>query len=158
MTDGTATIERLYAAMEAADGDAMAALYASDATFEDPAFGPLAGERIGAMWRMLTRRGTGINVDLRSHEAHGTEGTAHWLAHYRFGGKQRPVVNDVHSTYRFTADGLIAEQVDRFDLSVWATQAMGRGQGLLGRTPILGLLMRRTTSRQLDAFLATDRA
>src|SRR6266511_3882427 len=40
-------IERLYAALDRADGDAMAACYAPDARFSDPAFGELQRERAG---------------------------------------------------------------------------------------------------------------
>ena len=157
MSDPAATIERLYAGLEAGDGDGMAACYTPGATFEDPAFGRLEGPRVGAMWRMLTSRSTGVAVDLREHEATATDGTAHWVATYRFGPKARPVVNDVRATYRFSPDGLITEHVDRFDLARWGTQAMGR-LGVLGRTPLLGVLVRRTTRRQLDAFMATDRS
>lgn len=152
--DGEATIERLYAALEAGDGDAMAACYAPGATFEDPAFGRLEGREVGAMWRMLTSRSTGVAVELREHAATGTTGTAHWIATYDFGPRQRRVVNDVRAAFRFTPDGLITEHVDSFDLARWGAQAMGPVQGALGRTPVLGLLVRRTTRRQLDAFLA----
>ncbi len=154
MSDPAETIRRLYAALEAGDGDAMAACYAPGATFEDPAFGRLEGEDVGAMWRMLTSRSTGVRVELRDHAAAGGTGTANWVAHYRFGPKQRPVVNDVRATYRFAPDGRIAEHVDRFDLGRWGAQAMGPVQGILGRTPLLGLLVRRTTRAQLDAFKA----
>lgn len=154
MPDPAATIERLYAALNASDGDAMAACYAPAATFEDPAFGRLEGPEVGAMWRMLTSRGTGVSVELREHEASGSKGSAHWIASYRFGPQQRPVVNDVRATYRFTPEGLIADHVDRFDLARWGAQAMGPAQGVLGRTPLLGLLVRRTTRRQLDRFMA----
>ncbi len=75
MSDAAATIERLYAALQAGDGDAMAACYVADATFEDPAFGRLEGPEVGAMWRMLTSRGTGVSVNLREHAATGTTGT-----------------------------------------------------------------------------------
>lgn len=149
MSDADATIQRLYTALEAGDGDAMAACYAPGATFEDPAFGHLEGEQVGAMWRMLTRRSTGVAVDLRDHSAAGGTGTAHWVATYRFGPQQRPVVNDVHASFRFTPDGLIAEHLDRFDLGRWAAQAMGPVQGLLGHTPLLGLLVRRKTRGEL---------
>lgn len=154
MSDAAATIERLYAALEAGDGDAMAACYAPAATFEDPAFGRLEGAEIGAMWRMLTSRSTGVAVELRDRSTDGEVGAANWIATYRFGPKQRPVVNDVHASYRFDADGLIAEHVDRFDLARWGAQAMGPVQGLLGRTPLLARLVRRTTRAQLDAFMA----
>jgi len=154
MSDPAATIERLYAGLEAGDGDAIAACYAPDATFQDPAFGRLEGPEVGAMWRMLTSRSTGVAVELREHEAHGATGSAHWIASYRFGPKQRPVVNDGRASYQFTPEGLIAEHVDRFDLASWGAQAMGAVPGLLGRTPLLGLLVRRTTRKQLDAYMA----
>ena len=153
MTHPSATIERLYAALTATDGDAMAACYAPGATFEDPAFGRLEGTEVGAMWRMLTSRGSGVAVELREHAADGATGHANWIATYRFGVKGRPVVNDVRSTYRFISDGLIAEQLDRFDLARWGAQAMGPVPGLLGRTPLLGLLVHRITRRQLDAYM-----
>lgn len=155
MSDPTATIERLYAGLSARDGDAMAACYTPDATFEDPAFGKLEGPEVGAMWRMLTSRGSGARVELRERAVTGSTGSANWIASYKFGPKERPVVNDVRSTYHFTADGLIAEQRDSFDLARWGAQAMGPVQCALGRTPLLGLLVHRTTRRQLDAFMAS---
>ena len=158
MSETEATIRRLYAALEAGDGEGMAACYAPGATFEDPAFGRLEGPEVGAMWRMLTSRSTGVAVDLREAAADASTGTANWVATYRFGPKQRPVVNDVRATYRFAPDGRIAEHVDRFDLARWGAQAMGPVQGVLGRTPLLGLLVRRTTRGQLDAFMARPAA
>ena len=154
MSDIAGTIERLYAALAAADGEAMAACYAPGATFQDPAFGRLEGPEVEAMWRMLTTRSTGVVVELREHAAAGVTGRANWIATYRFGPKQRPVVNDVRSTYRFTPEGQILEQVDRFDVARWGGQAIGPVAGLLGRTRLLGLLVRRTARRDLDAFRA----
>ena len=154
MGDPAATIEQLYAGLAAGDGAAMAACYVPDATFEDPAFGRLEGPEVGAMWRMLTSRGGGVAVELREHAADASTGTANWIATYAFGPKERSVVNDVHSTYRFAPEGLIAEQLDRFDLAKWGAQAMGPVPGLLGHTPLLGLLVRRKARGQLDAFLA----
>lgn len=158
MSEAEGTIRRLYAALEAGDGEAMAACYAPGATFEDPAFGRLQGPEVGAMWRMLTSRSTGVAVELREATATGDSGSANWVATYRFGPKQRPVINDVRATYRFAGDGRIAEHVDRFDLGRWGAQAMGPAQGVLGRTPLLGLVVRRTTRKQLDAFMAADAA
>ena len=152
MSEPAATIKRLYDGLAAGDGDAMAACYAPDASFEDPAFGYLEGERVGGMWRMLTSRGSGVRVELEDHAANATTGTAHWIARYEFEG--RPVVNDVRSTFRFTEDGLIAEQLDKFDLQKWGAQAMGTVPGLLGHTPLLGMLVRRKARGRLDAFLA----
>ncbi len=150
----TTTIEQLYAGLREGDGAAMTACYAPGASFEDPAFGRLEGREVGAMWRMLTGRSGGVAVELVEHAASGRVGTARWIARYPFGPQRRPVVNDVRSTFAFDADGRITEQRDRFDLGRWAAQAMGPAPGLLGRTPLLALLVHRTTRRQLDAFLA----
>jgi ketosteroid isomerase-like protein len=153
-----ATIDRLYAAMNAGDGDAMAACYTPDATFEDPAFGHLEDGRGQAMWRMLCARAGGdlkITVVERQVAPNGT-GTAHWLADYTFTDTGRPVHNDVHASFVFR-DGLIAAHRDRFDLRAWGAQALGTVPGLLGYTPILSLMVRRRTSAGLDAFLAGTR-
>lgn len=156
MADPTTTIETLYAALATSDGAAMAGCYAPGATFQDPAFGQLRGPEVGAMWRMLTSRASAIEVELHEHAAAGLTGTAHWVATYAFGPQKRSVVNDIRATYRFTPQGLILEHIDRFDLGRWAAQAMGPIQGLLGRMPILGLLIHRTTRRQLDTFMAAE--
>ncbi|MBF3199877.1 nuclear transport factor 2 family protein, partial [Pseudomonas aeruginosa] len=47
-------IERFYQAFQRLDGEAMAACYAPQATFHDPAFGELRGREVGDMWRLLT--------------------------------------------------------------------------------------------------------
>ena len=44
-------IQTFYSAFARGDGDAMAACYAPDVTFEDPAFGELHGAEAGSMWR-----------------------------------------------------------------------------------------------------------
>ena len=108
------------------------------------------------MWRMLTSRSTGTDVELRAHAADEATGTANWIATYAFGPKQRRVVNDVQSSFRFDRDGLVTGQVDTFDLSRWGAQAMGPVQGILGHTPVLGLLVRRPARGQLDAFMAAS--
>ena len=83
-------IERLYGAMNRGDGDTMAACYAPDARFSDPAFGELRGSEPGDMWRMLTGRATDLAVELAEHEADERAGTAHWIARYTFGPTGRP--------------------------------------------------------------------
>lgn len=152
MSDPAATIQRLYAGLDAGDGEAMAACYTPDASFEDPAFGYLEGAQVGGMWRMLTSRSAGVQVQLVEHAANATTGTAHWLADYAYGPQARPVHNDVQSTFRFSADGLIHEQLDKFDLRRWGGQALGP-IAVLGYTPLLGLMVRRKARGQLEAFL-----
>lgn len=149
--DHAAVIERLYAALRARDGDAMAACYAPDATFRDPAFGALVPGEVQRMWRMLTSRAGDMHVELPEHSADLATGRAHWIATYVFAKTGRTVRNDVRSAFRFH-DGLIADQVDTFDLRAWAAQALGPPGRVLGFTPLLGPAIRRQTRSQLDAY------
>lgn len=146
-------IDRFYAAFARHDGDAMAACYTADATFADPVFTDLSGQEPGAMWRMLTARSNDLQVELVERAAAGDTGSAHWIARYTFGQTGRPVVNDVHSTFRFK-DGLIAEQHDEFDLYRWTRQALGPMGVTLGWTPMVQGGVRRKARAGLDQFRA----
>ena len=148
------TIRRLYDALDRADGEAMAACYAPDATFEDPAFGRLEGDEVGAMWRMLCERSTDLDVTLEEAAADGSEGSAHWIARYTYTATGRPVVNDVRARFRFGADGRIAEHMDTFDLRRWAAQALGTSGRVLGFTPLLGPAVRRRARGTLEEWRA----
>lgn len=145
------TIDRLYAALGAHDGDAMAACYTDDAVFADPAFGELRDGRVRAMWRMLCASATDLRVELPERAAAGDHGSARWIATYTF-RTGRPVVNDVRATFRFAPDGRIAEHRDAFDLRRWAGQAIGASGSVLGLTPLLRPFVQRTTNRQLTAW------
>ena len=147
------TIERFYAAFDRKDGEAMAACYAPDVRFSDPAFGELHGERAGGMWRMLTSQATDLRVELLEHAADGDQGSARWRAHYTFSQTGRPVVNDVRATFRFR-DGLIAEHDDDFSFHRWSSQALGTPGKLLGWTPVLRGAVRKKARGSLERFLA----
>ena len=144
-------IERLYSALNAHDGEAMASCYAEDAVFQDPAFGVLRDGRVRDMWRMLCARAEDLTVDLREHD----DGSAHWIATYTLQTRRR-VVNDVHARFTFGPDGLIVDHRDTFDLRRWAAQALGPPVSLLGYTPLLKMLIHRTTARQLSAWTVTS--
>lgn len=146
-------IERLYQELGDLDGDAMAACYAPDARFEDPAFGVLTGEQVGGMWRMLTSRSDGIDVELSEVEADETSGSAHWVARYTFGPSKRPVINRIDARFTFE-DGLIADHVDSFSFYSWAKQALGPMGFFLGATPFVKSRVRDQARRSLDSFLA----
>jgi ketosteroid isomerase-like protein len=149
-------IERFYGAFAQRDGAAMAACYAPDVHFSDPVFTDLHGPEAGAMWRMLTERGTDLRVELLEHSAQGGGGSAHWRAHYTFTETGRSVVNDVRATLRF-GDGLIADHVDDFDFHRWARQALGPSGLLLGWTPLLRSAVRRKARAGLDEFMAREK-
>jgi ketosteroid isomerase-like protein len=146
-----ATIERLYEAFGRCDGSAMTACYAPDAHFRDPAFGDLEGEEIGAMWRMLTGRATDLKIGLHEHEAGEETGSAHWIARYTF-STGRPVVNDIQASFRFAADGRIADHIDEFDFHNWAKQALGPSGHLVALLPPLRSKARAKALEQLTAF------
>ena len=143
-------IERLYAAFDRRDGEAMAACYRPDARFRDPVFGELTGEEAGDMWRMLTSRAQDLRVELLAHD----DRSAHWLAHYTFTQTGRQVVNDVHATFTFGEGGRIAEHRDEFSFWTWSRQALGPMGLALGWTPIL----RGKVSSQARAGLRQFRA
>lgn len=150
--DNLRTIEALYAALDRGDGEAMAELYAPEATFTDPVFVGLADGEPGDMWRMLTSRAQDMSVELVGRDAEADRGRAHWVARYTFGQTGRPVVNDVRSVFRFDGSGRIVDQQDDFDFWRWARQALGRSGLLLGWTPVLQHRVRDRARAGLEAF------
>jgi len=155
MGDGSndTVIQRFYAAFASHDGAEMAACYGPDAHFTDPVFVDLRGEEPGAMWKMLTGRSTDLDLRLMEHTADGDTGSARWIATYTFTQTGRKVVNDVRSEFRFR-DGLIVDQVDRFDFWKWARQAVGLTGLLFGWTPMVRNGVRRKARAGLEKFMA----
>lgn len=149
-----ATVRRLYDALVRRDGDAMAACYAADATFEDPAFGRLEGAEVGAMWRMLTARATdlAVRLDYVYVRADGTA-AARWVAEYTFARTGRRVRN-VGEAELALRDGLIVRHADDFPFWRWSRQALGAPGWLLGWTPLLRSKVRRDARRQLAKAMA----
>ena len=147
------TIKNFYAAFARKDGEAMAAAYAPDVHFRDPAFGDLHGEEPGAMWRMLTGRSEDLVVELVDHD----DSSAHWLAHYTF-STGRHVDNDVRASFKFNDTGKISEHIDEFDFYAWARQALGPPGLALGWTPILRASVRKRARGNLHRFMAGDGA
>ena len=153
------TLERLYAAFAQLDADTMAACYAPDAQFDDPVFALRGQHAVGGMWRMLcaATRTQGRDVwklESSGLQADATTGQAHWEAHYRFSATGRLVHNRITSRFSFTPEGLILNQVDRFDFWRWARQALGAPGLLLGWSPFLRRKVQRQAARNLQKFLA----
>lgn len=149
--DNRATIERFYAAFAECNGSAMTACYAPGAHFQDPAFGDLKGDDIGAMWRMLTGRATDLVIELHEHDADEESGRAHWIARYTF-STGRPVVNDIQAKFRFDEAGRITDHVDDFDFRRWAKQALGTKGTLVAYLPPLRAKARAQALGQLEDF------
>lgn len=142
-------ITRFYTAFNDYDAETMAASYADDATFEDPAFGRLEADEVRSMWRMLLGRATDLRADFRDIVADDLTGRAHWEAHYTFNG--HPVHNVIDARFAF-ADGLIGSHVDSFDWPTWAGQALGLPGKVLGRTSFLRTRARANARAQLDTY------
>jgi ketosteroid isomerase-like protein len=130
----TELIERFYRAFQNLDADAMAACYAPDIRFEDPAFGPLHGREAGDMWRMLLGRAKDFSLHAEDIKSLGQSASAHAIARYTYSATGRFVVNDIQTRFAIR-DGLIAEQTDSFDLYRWSRQALGIQGWLLGWSP-----------------------
>ena len=154
MTDAQELIERFYRAFDEGDGATMAACYAPDVRFSDPVFPDLRGAQAGAMWQMLTAGPGDLSIELLEHEAGETQGSAHWQARYTFTETGRPVLNDIHASFRFE-DGLIVEHHDEFSFHRWARQALGPVGLLLGWTPLVRSAVRRKAAARLAEFTGT---
>jgi ketosteroid isomerase-like protein len=141
-----AALTRFYEAFARRDGETMAAMYAPDATFEDPVF-RLAGTDIGRMWIGLARGAKEFSIQFTVAKAASGNGVVEWTARYLFSGK-RPVVNVIVSEIEMK-DGLIVRQRDTFDFPRWVAQALGLPGLLFGRTEWL----RRSVSKQAAARL-----
>jgi ketosteroid isomerase-like protein len=144
-------IERLYAALDAKDGETMASLYAPDAVFRDPAFGELRGEEAGDMWRMLCAEAGDLAVTVSDVQADDSSGSASWVARYEFSATGRPVENRISAEYSFR-DGKIAEHRDSFSLWRWSRQALGPPALLLGWNPVGQALIRRRARGRLASW------
>lgn len=144
-------MRRLYDALAACDGEAMAACYTPDATFSDPVFPALRGDEVGAMWRMLCARAQDVSVDLRDVRQDGTTASATWTARYLFAATGRRVVNIGQASLALR-DGRIASHVDEWDFTAWAAQALGWKGKLLGRTRFLRRKVQQDAARRLASF------
>ena len=155
MTD-LAVIQRFYDCFAQRDAQGMAACYADDVVFRDPAFGELRGERARDMWRMLCRNGKDLQVVASGIEASNGSGRAHWEADYTFTSTGRKVHNVVDAKFALR-DGQITSHTDQFNFSNWSVQAFGPVGSVLGRTPLLPFVVRRLANRQLDQFQSRGR-
>lgn len=154
-------IEAFYAAFAALDTEGMAALYAPDVRFEDPAFALEGRDAVMAMWAMLceTVTSTGRDVwslDASAIRADAHEGSAHWEARYRFSATGRLVHNRIDATFVFR-NGLVVRHIDQFDVWRWSRQALGAPGLLLGWSGFLRRKVREQAAARLAAWQARPR-
>ena len=152
MHPNEALIHRFYQAFAARDAEGMAACYAPDVVFEDPAFGELHGDEARGMWRMLCARAKDLQLEFSDVVADDFRGHAHWEARYTFSQTGRKVHNRIDANFEFR-DGLIAVQRDVFDFRAWSRQALGLPGLLLGWTPFLQGKVRAQAKAGLRKFM-----
>ena len=153
------TLKRFYNAFAALDADTMAACYAPDAQFRDPAFMLNTQREISGMWHMLCEavRDKGREdwrLDFGDVYADANTGHVQWEARYRFSVTRRQVHNIIEADFTFTPDGLIATQHDQFDFWRWSRQALGMGGWVLGWAPFFQKQVRQQTHAALTRYLA----
>lgn len=149
-------ISRFYQAFQQLDAETMAACYAEDVQFSDPAFGNLHGRDAGDMWRMLAARAQNFSLTFDSVQADDRQGSARWVATYLFSKTGHTVVNQIQADFRFDG-GKIVEHRDSFDLWRWARQALGAKGLLLGWTPLVQGAIRQQALAGLRAWQASRR-
>ena|SRR5215472_11482615 len=144
--DTRSALTHFYDSLARRDGEAMAAMYAPDAQFEDPVF-RLTGTDIGKMWIALTRRAKEFSIAYTIAQAAAGRGTVELTARYLYGGRY-PVVNVILSELELQ-NGLIVRHRDQFDFSRWAAQALGAPGRLFGRFEFFHKMVCRKAARTL---------
>jgi hypothetical protein len=130
----------------------MAACYADDAVFEDPAFGVLKNGEVQDMWRMLIDRSQGnLEIVFSDIKTEGDTGTAKWEAKYPFSKTGRNIHNKISAKFIFR-NGKIIDHRDSFDLWKWAGMALGTPGKLLGWTPFMKNKIRETALSSLKKW------
>ena len=160
MDDARTVADRFYTAFAARDAERMAACYADDVSFSDPAFPDLRGEGARDMWRMLCARGKDLRVEHQVIEATAGRVRVRWQAWYTFhggfSGTGRAVHNDIQAELE-VRDGTIVRHRDEFSVPRWARQALGPVGLLLGWTPFLKRKVQAQAALALEKFRAARR-
>jgi len=151
----TDVVEQFYSSFAQSDGDAMAACYADDIVFEDPAFGELRGRAAGDMWRMLCSSATDLTVEHRIVDQTKNIVHTNWIATYTFSATGNKVRNDIDAVMVFD-DSKIVEHRDSFSMWKWSSQALGLPGKLFGWSPPLQKKVRSTAFGNLAAFQAAQ--
>lgn len=149
-------MRRWFAALERLDGDQLAACYHPSASFCDPVFPDLRGERVGWRWRMLASGATDMHLDYDIRYGDERKAEVQWDARYRFAISGRPVRLQASSTFTFW-DNRIVRQVDEFSFWRWSRASVGAAGLLLGWMPWVRTGAQRRARANLDAYIARAR-
>jgi ketosteroid isomerase-like protein len=136
MKDNIALIEHFYTAFQQRDYATMQSCYADNAVFNDEAFINLNAAEVKAMWEMLIKRGSDLELSFSNITATNTTATAHWVASYTFSATGRKVINRIDASFEIH-EGKITKHTDSFSFYKWSSQALGMPGLLLGWTSFL---------------------
>jgi len=145
-------IETFYTAFQSRDFVAMQNCYTSDATFEDPAFGVLTAKQTQAMWHMLCKRATDLEITFEIISETEYSATAKWIAEYTYATEGTFVHNEIDATFELK-EGKIFRHKDEFSIWKWSRQALGLTGWYLGWTPLLRKTIRRSVLSALNKFI-----
>ncbi|MEM9050499.1 MAG: nuclear transport factor 2 family protein [Bacteroidota bacterium] len=146
-------IEKFYNSFAKLDAEEMVKCYSDEVEFEDPAFGNLSGTRAKNMWRMLceSQKGKDFQVSFSNLRTEGNCVKVLWEAKYAFSKTGRKVHNKIDASFEIE-NGKILKHMDRFNLRIWASQALGFKGALLGGTSFFRNKLQSQTNRLLDKF------
>jgi hypothetical protein len=126
-------ISKFYTAFASLNAEEMASCYHPQAIFNDEVFVNLKGGEPVMMWKMLIERSKGnLKINFSNVQENEEKGSTDWVAEYNFSATGKRVKNLIHAEFEFK-DGLIYRHTDRFNLHLWASQAMGWKGLLFGR-------------------------
>ena len=152
MNNNEELVQTFYDAFARLDAATMQDCYTPDPIFNDPVFGILQGEEVGAMWEMLCSNAKDFSLTYNNIAVDGEYCTCNWTATYTFSKTGRRVVNKVKAHMRIE-NGKITEHTDEFDIYKWSRQALGIAGVLLGWSGYLKNKIRSDAKRKLYSYM-----
>jgi ketosteroid isomerase-like protein len=152
MKENIALIEKFYTAFQQRDYYTMQACYADNAIFTDEAFIHLNATEVRAMWEMLIKRGTDLELSYSNITATDNTAAAHWVASYTFSATGRKVINRIDACFEIK-DGKIIKHTDSFSFYKWSSQALGLPGLLLGWTKFFQQKVQQKAKISLQAYM-----
>ncbi|MHA7059303.1 nuclear transport factor 2 family protein [Aquimarina sp. M1] len=147
----TELVHTFYTALSNHDAEKMVSFYHDDIVFNDPIFGELKGQTAKKMWYWLFENGKDMQIEYSNVNVNGSEGSAYWEARYSFGKEKKPVLNKVHTYFKFE-DNKIIKHTDDFNLHRWAKQTMGWKGEIMGGTTYFKNKLQFKSRRMLENY------
>jgi len=155
MNQNEQLIKKFYDCFGKRDWKGMLDCYHEEIFFFDPVFQNLEGAEVRAMWEMLLRNATDLQVTAADIVAADDYGSCRWGATYTFSATGRRVVNKCKGSFTFSG-GKIIEHQDEFSFWNWSRQALGLPGMLLGWSSFIQKKVRRQARQSLDRFIAAQ--